>query len=1093
MGFFNRRKQNEEAEDFILDFAQPVENDTSTITPWDEREHKTAAHAMTIEEILNGTPSTDEDTTPADSAEDNTAPKQAEQENTVSEQTEEKAEELAADGIELIKVSFGDTAPVQKTETAEAAEKTVATPPRDDEPQFVAKNDHAETETVAPTADAAKRESEENAAREMMRKLREELMRETAAEQETEEITESEMVLEQPEQPSKEVEQPTYDTAVSTKKEIKLSPVAQELYDRMMAQRAHNALHGETKKAEQSAELTATGEVKTADAENGEKSVIKESEMPKSEPIIPIAPKNQSDNIADSIFDELSSKLENDTRTVLKTSGLQSGSLLNKCRSFVTHDDETTIDDIIHDAEQGARKRLETVYDDRAKGYDFSLFSDSASTTEQDTEQKTDEISSTVEFSAIGDKKVDSGDDGATREIKLPEDTAQGKPEAAHSAPTIPISDRKIKNLQYSLASDTVADIDIGATREIPNDGHITDPVKAQTIRMHLEKIAEADIPDDEPAQTPLHFTGVDEDELPDGDIKTNTEAPIVDDYASIEDAESVRTDIAANKASVFARFISTAVITAVLAIIDFGFKTAIVAASPTAYLLLNAVLIIAALLVNINTLKGLAALLTGAPDMDTPSALAATATALYALVTALGGVYDKMPQLAVLGTLSLCFNQFGKLLILNRTKRGFEVIANDDRKKAVTFVGDKVNAAIMAGGSVIGEAFIATGKEAKNITGYLHNAYSEDALEKKIVPITVFTLIASAIFALLGFVFGKTLYAALVGFCAVLCAACPVSLILTCTLPFAGVAKKLSYYGAMIAGWCGVETVANTNAVAFDSSDLFPAGTVKLYNMQVLNRGAVDKYIADAAAVLNAAKSPLAPIFNEILETDSKGECPVADSVKYENGMGVSGWIEDRRIFVGNRTLMEGHSIRTPALELDKKILRQGYFPVYLAVDQQLCALFIVGYEADEEITYELRRLCSTGVTMLVRSNDPNISEEMLCDYFGLYADSVKMLSPAGVSAYFSATAYKESICAQGAYNGDICGFLSIVSSAIKLKSLSSALLIIQIVMLCLGIALCGYFTVTASLLKLPVLLFGGFQLLTAAVTAVVASAARQ
>ena len=203
---------------------------------------------------------------------------------------------------------------------------------------------------------------------------------------------------------------------------------------------------------------------------------------------------------------------------------------------------------------------------------------------------------------------------------------------------------------------------------------------------------------------------------------------------------------------------------------------------------------------------------------------------------------------------------------------------------------------------------------------------------------------------------------------------------------------------------------------------------------------------------------------------------------------MGVSGWIEDRRIFVGNRTLMEGHNIKTPNLELDKKILRQGYFPLYLACDQQLCALFVVGYEADEEITYELRNLCNTGVTMLINSNDPNVSEEMLCDYFGLYPDLVKVMSGTGVAAYKNVGAYTESASAPASYGDNICGFLSAVTSSIRMKGILNTMLIVQLLLFVLGFALVGYSVFTSGIMSLPVLGVLGFQLIGALVTSLVA-----
>ena len=147
-----------------------------------------------------------------------------------------------------------------------------------------------------------------------------------------------------------------------------------------------------------------------------------------------------------------------------------------------------------------------------------------------------------------------------------------------------------------------------------------------------------------------------------------------------------------------------------------------------------------------------------------------------------------------------------------------------------------------------------------------------------------------------------------------------------------------------------------------------------------------------------------------------------------------------------------------------------------------------MVGYEADEEITYELRNLCNTGVTMLINSNDPNVSEEMLCDYFGLYPDLVKVMSGTGVAAYKNVGAYTESISATASYGDDICGFLSAVTSSIRMRGILNVMLIIQLLLFVLGFALTGYFIFTTSIMSLPTLGILGFQLLGALITSVAA-----
>ncbi len=1088
MGLF-KKKKNEEADDFILDFggASSAGDDSEefedklNITLWDDRKPHRPSHAMTVSEILGNFEETEE-------AESETV--NAESQGVTAEAEAEVSTEVSADTVEAEPQVQEESTPEQsgifeESKSYERGSQIVA--PKDSAPSFSGDGDHVETDSVVKSitppeikinADSDKTAAER--ADELINRLKKEnetISIEESAEPETPEAIEE--VSETPNTAKETAEQPKSENIpdtiadipgvrpepVATKKETKLSPTAQALYDRMMAERAKmqsaNALKTAVSETVRDTE-TESNEALTKAVEPEISLDFKDEDVTLTSDIT-AEPEIKSENIADAIFDSLNESFKSDNPLSRKKEQ-SAESLLSKCKSYVNpaYDIEMTpksIDDIIHSAEQGARERLSNLYDIH----------------------NSEQIASTHhthEFSPFI-QKTTVGTDGkpVSIPVKIQDETSDGAIIASTSG--------DINDFQCSFADSSDSEFD-GATRIIDIKSssvtpHVTDPVRAEVLRDLLKPIAEVE---EEPVSVPLRFSATEEAELPESETAAyKTPAPEVEDYNSVEDAESVRTDLSSQQLSIVARLIPTAVITIILFILDTFLKDALVSASLTAFALLNIVLSAVALAVNYRTLKGLTSLFSGIPDIDSPTALGVASVFLYTVITAISGSLTTSPLLIPAAMLILSFNLLGKLSIIKRIRRGFEIIANDREKKALTFVEDKYSASVMASGGVIGDALICLGKKTSNVKDYLKNAFDEDAYEKKLSPLLLFTVIAAAVAALLAFFMNDGVIPALAAFTAVTCAGCPLVAMFSCNLPMSLASKKLAGYGAMLAGHSSAEAIANANAVAFDAADLFPRGTIKLYNMQVLEQGAVDKYIASASAILTAAGSPLAPVFEEILETNNE-EIPVADSIKYENNMGVSGWIDDRRIFVGNRTLMEGHNIKTPSLELDKKILRQGYFPLYLACDQQLCALFVVGYEADEEITYELRNLCNTGVTMLVNSNDPNVSEEMLCDYFGLYPDSIKVMTGTGVAAYKTASEYTESISAPASYSGDISGFLSAVTSSIRMKSIIITMLIIQFALMALGIALTGYCIFTAGIMNLPLLGVLGFQLIGAAVT---------
>jgi hypothetical protein len=298
---------------------------------------------------------------------------------------------------------------------------------------------------------------------------------------------------------------------------------------------------------------------------------------------------------------------------------------------------------------------------------------------------------------------------------------------------------------------------------------------------------------------------------------------------------------------------------------------------------------------------------------------------------------------------------------------------------------------------------------------------------------------------------------------------------------------KKAARYGAMIAGFKGAYELNLANVATVNSSDLFPEGSVKLYNMKTLGENEMGHTLTSAAAVAIAANSPLSHMFKEIIG-NSKESLPRVNGVQYEDKMGISGWIGEETILIGNRNLMQGHNIPVPPASVDQKILKAGYFPVYIAVNGVNCLLFLVEYETDPTVTRELQELCNTGMTVVVNPNDPNTTDAMICDYFGLPNDAVKVMNHNGRVSYERVSGETDSVSAPAAFRDNICGLFSSITSAIRLGGIYSVLTAIFVIAAVLGIVLTVYLSISGKSHLVTPLSIGGFQILFAAISALVA-----
>ena len=126
---------------------------------------------------------------------------------------------------------------------------------------------------------------------------------------------------------------------------------------------------------------------------------------------------------------------------------------------------------------------------------------------------------------------------------------------------------------------------------------------------------------------------------------------------------------------------------------------------------------------------------------------------------------------------------------------------------------------------------------------------------------------------------------------------------------------------------------------------------------------------------------------------------------------------------------------------------------------------MIIVGYETDRDIETELRRLTRTGVVLLVNNCDPNVTEEMLCDYFGLPEDFVKIMQSGSVRVFKEQTEFCESVPAKAAFSGGAEGLAAIVTSSIKIKRLTAIMTVLHILLCFAGVSAAIALTILGKL----------------------------
>lgn len=533
-------------------------------------------------------------------------------------------------------------------------------------------------------------------------------------------------------------------------------------------------------------------------------------------------------------------------------------------------------------------------------------------------------------------------------------------------------------------------------------------------------------------------------------------------EFSDEKDAKRFLRELSLKKRSAFLRAVFSLILLLLLAAARLPFMSGILLAhTKTANIIFTAVLGIITL-INADMFKSLPKILSRRSNPD----ICASAAALSVLAYGVTAVFKNeiALDLIILGAFVLAVRALCSFFTAAYMLEGFKQIASPSPKRAVKLISDQAVTFAMAKNAIEGDVLAAAPQRTNHIDGYMKHSTFRIFLAGKLPFITVISILLSIIVGFActsyfdGIVYGFYSAAAIQCF-----AALPVIFMLD-SLPLYSSAKRLSKMGAVIAGKTGAEKIENANAAVLNADELFPSGTVQLHQMKLLSDNSIDDTIIRAASLSDALSSPLSPIFKKIAGTGGNVVLPDSDTVKYEDRMGISGWVDNKLLFIGNRTLMEAHGIEVPSVEVDRKILRQGLFPVYVATENKACALITVRYTVRPDIARELRRVSALGVTMLINSSDPNMTEEMICDYFGLYEDSVKVMSAAGCHMYKNAVTPTESCFAPAAYKGNPMGLAAIISNAGKIKKSNLLLTVLYVISSVLGAVLFAYMSFDGS-----------------------------
>ena len=593
----------------------------------------------------------------------------------------------------------------------------------------------------------------------------------------------------------------------------------------------------------------------------------------------------------------------------------------------------------------------------------------------------------------------------------------------------------------------------------------------AESVPDNVTPLPAAGIPAQKKGKKRFRFFGSDEDSSEADDADADGESEL-DDYGAPGDAPSVRNDLSAQVRRLALRFAVTGICAAVTILFSAvweysaSFPQALHTV-PQAFLTVELVFLAAAAAFSGPTLRsGLQGLFLLQANSDSAVSLAVLACAAQDIVFLFTGIPEACRVYSALAAAALFLNSAGKFTMARRILRNFRFLTSPEQKYAVQIFSDYNTALKLTKGLNAGEPRIAYQTKAGFLRHFLRHSYAEsdpsEHISQLLAPIGFLASLALCITAA---VLTGSAETALTAFTVSACVCVPFANLLSVNLPLSRLGAIAAKCGGMAVGWDAVSRFGDTNAVLLDAQDLFPRGTVVLTGIQTFAGQRIDDAILEATALTKAVGGPLSDLFSQIVKSRSD-ILPHVERPAYEDGLGVTGTVNDRMILVGTGDLLRGHGVDAPSRDYEEKYLRTGKVPLYLSSGGVLMAMFLVSYRTDRRRAAELRRLEYNGISLLVRSRDPNLTPDLIAACFGLSRHFIRVL-PENLGGIY------ESLCAQPperasaviATKGRSSSMMRILTACIRLRGNISIGVALQTAGAALGLALAVFFTACCGL----------------------------
>jgi Cu+-exporting ATPase len=219
----------------------------------------------------------------------------------------------------------------------------------------------------------------------------------------------------------------------------------------------------------------------------------------------------------------------------------------------------------------------------------------------------------------------------------------------------------------------------------------------------------------------------------------------------------------------------------------------------------------------------------------------------------------------------------------------------------------------------------------------------------------------------------------------AVLLIACPCALgIATPTAILAGVGKGAEY-GVLLRSGEYVEKARKLDTVVFDKTGTLTKGEPSVTNIKTYDKFSEIDVLTFAGSAEKGSEHPLA---EAIVKEAKNRQIQLAEAQDFEAlpGRGVKCVVLSRRVFFGNRTLMQEKNIQIADIEADMEMLEsEGKTAMILSVDGKVAGIIAAMDIPKEEAAEAIRQIKSMNLEVAMLSGDNERTAKAIAKQLGI------------------------------------------------------------------------------------------------------------